>query len=322
MKRQAKTSGNKELKISFLIAAHNEEKIIFQTLENLANLPYDNYEVIIGLDGCTDGTEKIVKSFEMKSKRFKHFNLNLRQGKPAVINTIIEQATGDIVIINDADWIFQVKDKQSLREFISIFQNKKIGGISENNALEFEKSKMKSSNLGFKMVAYSSQLWYEYQKKTFTRKEGNLLHLNEPTMFLTNIFRRTLYKPNLSLGDDFERTRDIMDSGYQIVISQNEDAPRFVPVYDKISIKDLFKLKMRTSIAREQLKETKMPLPKNYYFSSVFYIFKNSWKYGIKAGLMVSYWIFLTTIATFISKIKSKFKKTSTKEGWKMRAER
>jgi hypothetical protein len=80
---------------------------------------------------------------------------------------------------------------------------------------------------------------------------------------------------------------------------------------------------MRTSIAREQLKETKkMPLPRNYYLSSVWYIFTRSWKYGISAGLMVSFWIALTAIATIISKIKSKLKKTSTREGWAMRAQR
>jgi len=53
-------------KISFLISAHNEEKIIGRTLENLINLPYENYEIILGLDGCTDNTERIVKSFERK----------------------------------------------------------------------------------------------------------------------------------------------------------------------------------------------------------------------------------------------------------------
>ena len=57
----------KEIKISFLIAAHNEEKIIGKTLENLLRLPYSNFEVIIGLDGCTDNTEKIVKNYCEKS---------------------------------------------------------------------------------------------------------------------------------------------------------------------------------------------------------------------------------------------------------------
>jgi len=312
----------KEIKISFLIAAHNEEKIIAQPLENLLRLPYKNYEVLVGLDGCTDKTEEIIKRFSRKSKIIKYYKLNIRKGKPAVINTIIKKASGDIIIIHDADWIFQVKNKESLKKFISIFNDKKIGGISEADALEFEKNKIKSGNLGFRMVAYSSQLWYKYQKNTFTRKRGNLLYLEEPTMFLTNIFRRTLFKPNVSLGDDFERTKDIMDRGYKIAIPL-DDAPRFIPVYDKVSISDLFRQKIRTAIAREQLKETrKMPLPKNYYLSSLFYIFKNSWKYGIKAGLMVSFWIALTTIATIISKIKSKFKKIGTREGWTMRAER
>ena len=50
-------------KISFLIPAHNEEKIIATTISHLLKIPYDNYEVIIGLDGCTDKTEEIVKNF-------------------------------------------------------------------------------------------------------------------------------------------------------------------------------------------------------------------------------------------------------------------
>src|SRR3989344_464119 len=109
-----------EIKISFLIAAHNEEKIIAKTLKNLISLPYKNYEVILGLDGCTDKTEEIVKSFEKKSKKIRHYNLNIREGKPAVINKIIKKAKGEIMIINDADWIFRVKDKDSLKQLLDI----------------------------------------------------------------------------------------------------------------------------------------------------------------------------------------------------------
>ena len=54
------------MKLSFLIPAHNEEKIISKTLNNLINLPYENYEVLVGLDGCTDRTEEIVKRFKAK----------------------------------------------------------------------------------------------------------------------------------------------------------------------------------------------------------------------------------------------------------------
>jgi len=96
------------MKLSFLIPAHNEEKVIGKTLENLLNIPHKDYEVIIGLDGCTDGTEEIVKEFVKKSNKFKYKSLNLRSGKPTVINEIIKYAKGNIIIINDADWIFKI----------------------------------------------------------------------------------------------------------------------------------------------------------------------------------------------------------------------
>ena len=308
-------------KISFLLPAHNEGKIIAKTLANLMNLSYDNYEVIIGLDGCTDDTENIVKTCDLLYPgKLRYFKLNLRQGKPAVINSIIKHATGDIIIINDADWIFRVESQEAIERFLSTFDDPSVGGICENNALEFEEIRLRTGNLGFKMVAYSSQLWYEYQKKEFTSTEGNMGYLNEPAMFLTNVFRKTLFKPNESLGDDFERTNDILDTGKKIVIPLDEDSPRFIPVYDSISIKDLFKLKIRTAIAREQV-QSKRPLPKYYYPKAVWYILSRSWKYGIGVGLMMIFWIALTTCATFIGKFKYK-RGVSTKEGWKLRVKR
>lgn len=313
----------KELKISFLMAAHNEEKIIYKALDNLARLPYTNYEIIVGLDGCTDDTEKIVKSFEKKSKRFKHYNLNLRQGKPAVINSIISKAKGEIIIIVDADWVFTVKDRKTLQQFLSVFDNPKIGGIAEAFAIEDVPEKIKEGNLGYKMVAYSSRFWFEFQRKKFAQKKDGLLYLSEPTMFLTNIYRKSLYKENASLGDDFERTKDIMDSGHEVVLFDSPDMPRMVAVYDKVYVRDIFKQKLRTAVAREQLQESsKMNVRPGYYLKSTWYIFVNSWKSGLSVGAITTFWIALTVTATLISAIKSKFKKTTTREGWALRMRR
>jgi cellulose synthase/poly-beta-1,6-N-acetylglucosamine synthase-like glycosyltransferase len=308
------------------MAAHNEEKIIRETLDNLLKLPYENYEVILGLDGCTDRTEEIVEEFCNKSNKFRYYKLNLRQGKPAVINSIIEHAKGDIVIINDADWLFKVKSRQHLLKFLSVFDNPTVGGIAESFAVEWDSEKLKRGNLGFKMVAHSSNLWFKYQKDNFAQvidEKSRLMKIKEPTMFLTNIFRTSLFKNNSSLGDDFERTSDIMSEGYDIVLYDDTNMPRMTAVYDKISIKDLFKQKMRTAIAREQLKENfKMRTKSSYYASSVFNIFKKSWGCSLSCGFLISFWIFITATATILSKIKSKIKKTGTKEGWALRAKR
>jgi hypothetical protein len=137
-------------------------------------------------------------------------------------------------------------------------------------------------------------------------------------MFLTNVFRRKLYKKNFSLGDDFERTKHIMSEGYKIVIFDNIEMPRMIATYDKIGLKDVFKQKIRTALARKQLESIQKINTNNYYLPAVLYIFKNSWKLGIGAGFLIIFWIFLTTVATLIAG----FKNTDTREGWKLRAKR
>jgi len=311
----------KHKRISFLIAAHNEERIIGKTLKNLLELPYDNYEVVLGLDGCTDRTEDIVKEFCKKSKKFRYYKLNLRQGKTAVINKIIKNARGEIIIINDADWIFIARNKESLEEFISVFNDAKVGSIAESFPVEWQEDKIRKGNLGYKMVAYSSYFWLEFQKKNFTygkagEKNKGMLYLKEPTMFLTNIFRKKLYKDSFSLGDDFERTKDIMDAGYKIVIFNDISMPRMKCIYDKISVRDLFRQKKRTATARRQIKDEQKVNTGNYYLSALQYMIKESWKKGAGIGMIVLLWIFLTLIATFFSS----FRKLDTRKGWALRA--
>ncbi|MBS3100193.1 glycosyltransferase [Candidatus Pacearchaeota archaeon] len=320
MLKKLKPKKTKVPKISFLIAAHNEEKIIRECVETIANLPSKKHEIIVGLDGCTDRTEEIVKELAEKHKNLRYFSLNLRQGKNAVINEIIKKARGEIVVINDADWIFISKDKKSFDKFFSVFDNPKIGGIAESFPAEWHKDRIENSDIGYKMEAYSSFLWYEFQKEKFTYEKEGLRCLKEPTMFLTNIFRKNLYKENLSLGDDFERTHYIMSQGYKIVQFDNDKMPRIKTTYNTLKIKDIFRLKIRTAVARAQLNERNLQniTIGNYYFPFIVYALKESMKKGLNWFGIILFWIILSSTAAFFAG----FKKIGTKEGWKIRQKR
>jgi len=307
-------------KISFLVAAHNEEKIISETLRNLTSLPYDNYEIIIGLDGCTDRTEEIVKEFKKKDKRIRHYSLDIRKGKPAVINEIIKKAKGEIIVINDADWIFNALDRKKIEHFLSVFDDSKVGGIAESFPVEWDKEKIMKGNLIYKMVAYSTYFWIEFQKERFARKEKRLLYVEDPSLFLTNIFRKKLFKENISLGDDFERTRDIINQGYRVVLLNDIDLPRPVSIYNSISLRGLFKQKVRTAIARRQLrdeKNLKFGLI-DYYILSILYLLRKSFGQGLSKGFLVLSWVMITSVGLFVSS----FKKLNTQKGWNLRDSR
>src|SRR3989344_1220371 len=125
----------KQRTISFLIPAHNEEKVIAKALDNLAKLPYSNYEVLIGLDGCTDKTEEIVKKYANKNKKFKYYLLELRRGKPEVVHALMKHAKGEIIIIHDADWIFRVHKNGDIETLLKCFDDPMVGGIAESFVL-------------------------------------------------------------------------------------------------------------------------------------------------------------------------------------------
>ena len=310
----------KSKKISFLIAAHNEEKLIAKTLENLTNIPYANYEVIIGLDGCTDNTENIVKKYTQTNKNFKYFSLNLRKGKPAVINKIIEKSKGEIIIINDADWIFTVKDKKTLQEFISIFDDPKIGGIAESFPVEWDLKKSKKVNGGHLAVAYATKFWMDYLKQKYSTKEGNISKVANSQKFLTNIFLKKHYKSNTTLGDDFERTSDIVNSGSKVIFFNDIKFPRMIASYTTISFRDLFKQKVRTALARKQLnkKYSKKTFNNSDFIKGIYYILINSLKTGPKITILVVLWILITSSSALFSIIKV----ADTKSAWKLRARR
>ena len=68
------------MKISFLMAAHNEEKLISDAINRLIEVQkdYPSVELLIGLDGCTDGTRDIVREYWKKHNWIKYRVLNER----------------------------------------------------------------------------------------------------------------------------------------------------------------------------------------------------------------------------------------------------
>ena len=86
--------------LSVLVPAYNEEKTIGTVLEKLLRLDLVK-EVIVVDDASTDRTEEIVNA--VSDSRIRYFKQPTNAGKTAAIRRAIEEVTGEIVIIQDAD---------------------------------------------------------------------------------------------------------------------------------------------------------------------------------------------------------------------------
>lgn len=109
----------KEIKISIVIPAYNEEKRIRKagTLDDYGKFfSVKNAEIIVVLNNCTDNTIRVVKEYEKKYKIIRHIDLGKRQGKGTAIIEGFRGAKGELIGFADAD------NSTSAREFYKLIE--------------------------------------------------------------------------------------------------------------------------------------------------------------------------------------------------------
>lgn len=94
------------VKISVIVPAHNESQAIKSTLDALIKQDYDDFEIVIACNGCTDDTAQIAKEYERKIvKVFETEKSGMSFGK----NFGAENATGELYVFVDADTFIPVE---------------------------------------------------------------------------------------------------------------------------------------------------------------------------------------------------------------------
>jgi len=96
------------MKLSVIVPAYNEEKTIWKVLDKLKSIELIGgfqREIVIVNDCSSDNTEGMIKRFieENPLIEISYFRHEYNQGKGAALHTGIRKASGDYIIVQDAD---------------------------------------------------------------------------------------------------------------------------------------------------------------------------------------------------------------------------
>ena len=117
--------------VSIIMSVHNEEMVISEKIRSIyyTLYPPDKFEVLVGSDNSTDGTNTICKVFTENYTNFRFFPFTERQGKPSVVNQLKEKAKGEILILTDAKVFFEIT---TITELVKHFKNPDIDIVGGN----------------------------------------------------------------------------------------------------------------------------------------------------------------------------------------------
>ena len=102
------------MKLSVVIPVYNERRSVAECIRRVMAVPFEK-EVIVVDDASTDGTTALLE--EIKRRHPSEMRLLIQPkncGKGAALRVGIEQATGDVVIIQDADLEYDPVDYPQL----------------------------------------------------------------------------------------------------------------------------------------------------------------------------------------------------------------
>ncbi len=117
--------------VTYMIVAHNEEKVIQEKLTNATQIDYpnDKLQILVASDNSTDATNDIVNAFILSHPK-KNIVLYCSQdhkGKTNAQNEAQKIATGEILVMTDANTMLKT---DAIRELVSYFTSEDIVYVS------------------------------------------------------------------------------------------------------------------------------------------------------------------------------------------------
>ena len=190
--------------VALVICALNERKIIRQKVENSLALiyPKEKLRLVFISDGSTDGTADVIREYESPGVQL--IEQKVRRGKIANLNETLAARQEDILVLSDANVIYQ---PDALLHLAARFRDPSVGCVSGKVILTDT-----TQALGEPTETYYSLEW-------FLQEQSSAIYSMVGTDGAMYALRRELFRPcpNDTIIEDFVIAMEIIRVGRRVV---------------------------------------------------------------------------------------------------------
>src|SRR6266487_1631397 len=114
--------------VTVLIPAHNEEKVIVETVHSVLFSDYPDLHLVVVDDGSADKTGELLEANFSREPRVRIIH-QLNRGKAAALSVAMSQADTEIVVTIDADTEIE---PDAISKLVRHFSDPKVGAVAGN----------------------------------------------------------------------------------------------------------------------------------------------------------------------------------------------
>lgn len=235
--------------ITLIISAYNEAPFVQRKIENSLSLryPQEKLQIIFSSDGSTDQSDVIASV--AGGDKVKVLHHQERKGKPSAINAGLSVASGDIIILSDVRFLYDI---HALERIINNFSDDNVGLVSGKISY-IKKTKSLISDFNNKYFSYEGWLnQHETVSGSTVSAYGAIL-----------AFRRNLVSkvpPNI-INDDAFIALKILNAGKRVVYEPEAVAYGIAPRDEQGDAER----RIRISAGRFQILATKGLMPRQNF---------------------------------------------------------
>jgi len=224
-------AGSYQPTVTVLIAAYNEAANIVETVRNKLDQDYpaDKLNIIVVSDESDDETDELVQAID--DPRVTLIRQQPRAGKTSALNLAVPEASGEILILSDANSIY---GPQTVANLVAPLSDPEVGYVTGRMVYKA----IDGSLTGDGCSAYMA---YENQLRAWETRLGSIVGVDGGV----DAMRREIYTPmNADQLPDFVQPLAVREQGYRVVYE-----PQALLYEDALSeAQDEYRMRVRVSL--------------------------------------------------------------------------